>query len=85
MDCLEYYLFVIYGWLKLLSRIVFRRILFGKFVKSIRIFYFNIKREDWNKSDKLTPKKVFFDTLKRYVIWLGVEIKEKKLNYGCCV
>jgi hypothetical protein len=29
--------------------------------------------------------KIFFDTLKRYVIWPGVEIKEKKLNYGCCV
>jgi hypothetical protein len=32
--------------LKLLSRIVFRRILFGKYVKSIRMFYFDIKRED---------------------------------------
>jgi hypothetical protein len=32
--------------LKLLSRIVFRRILFGKFVKSIRMFYFDVKRED---------------------------------------
>jgi hypothetical protein len=30
----------------LLSRIVFRRILFGKFVKSIRMFYFDVKRED---------------------------------------
>jgi hypothetical protein len=29
-----------------LSRIVFRRILFGKFVKSIRMFYFDVKRED---------------------------------------
>jgi len=25
---------------------VFRRILFGKFVKSIRMFYFDVKRED---------------------------------------
>jgi len=29
-----------------MSRIVFRRILFGKFVKSIRMFYFDVKRED---------------------------------------
>jgi hypothetical protein len=32
----------------------------------------------------LALKKIFFDTLKRYVIWLGAEIKEKRLNYGCC-
>jgi hypothetical protein len=29
-----------------MSRIVFRRILFGKFVKSIKMFYFDVKRED---------------------------------------
>jgi hypothetical protein len=28
----------------------------------------------------LAIKKIFFDTLKRYVIWLGVEIKEKKVK-----
>jgi hypothetical protein len=32
-----------------MSRIVFRRILFGKFVKSIRMLYFDVKREDRNK------------------------------------
>jgi hypothetical protein len=29
-----------------MSRIVFRKILFGKFVKLIRMFYFDVKRED---------------------------------------
>jgi hypothetical protein len=29
-----------------MSRIVFRRILFGKFVKSIRMFYFDDKRKN---------------------------------------
>jgi hypothetical protein len=29
-----------------MSRIVFRRILFEKFIKSIKMFYFNVKRED---------------------------------------
>jgi len=53
MDCLEYYSFVIYGWLKLLSKIVFKRILFEKFVKSIRMFYFDVKRKDWNKREKV--------------------------------
>jgi len=49
------------------------------------MFYFDVKREDWNKYDKLAIKKKFFDTFKRYVIWLGAEIKEKMLNCGCCV
>jgi hypothetical protein len=29
-----------------MSRIMFRRILFEKFIKSIRMFYFNVKSED---------------------------------------
>jgi hypothetical protein len=29
-----------------MARIVFRRILFGKLVNSIKIFYFDVKRED---------------------------------------
>jgi len=29
-----------------MSRIVFRRILFEKFIKSIKMLYFNVKRED---------------------------------------
>jgi hypothetical protein len=29
-----------------MSRIVFGKILFEKFVKSIRMFYFDVKRED---------------------------------------
>jgi hypothetical protein len=29
-----------------MSRIVFGKILFGKFVKSIIMFYFDVKRED---------------------------------------
>jgi hypothetical protein len=29
-----------------MARIVFRRILFGKLVKSIKMFYFDVKRED---------------------------------------
>jgi hypothetical protein len=29
-----------------MPRIVFKRILFEKFVKSIRMFYFDVKRED---------------------------------------
>jgi len=32
-----------------IERIVFRRILFGKLVKSIKMFYFDVKREDLNK------------------------------------
>jgi len=69
MDVLKYYSFVIYGWLKLLSRIVFRRILFGKFVKSIRMFYFDVKREDWNKKDNLALKKICLTLLND--MWYG--------------
>jgi len=29
--------------------------------------------------------KYIFDTLIWHVIWLGIEIKEGKMNYGCCV
>jgi hypothetical protein len=32
-----------------IERIVFRRIVFEKLVKSIKMFYFDVKREDQNK------------------------------------
>jgi hypothetical protein len=32
-----------------IARIVFRRIVFEKLVKSIKMFYFDVKREDKNK------------------------------------
>jgi len=69
-----------------MSRIVFRRILLGKFVKLIKECSIltlrgkiEINRINW------LLKKNIFNTLIWYVIWLGVEIKEKKLNCGCCV
>jgi hypothetical protein len=63
---------------------VFRRILFGKLIKSIKISILTLRgkieinRVNWLLKD-------IFDTLIWYVIWIGVEIKRRKLNYGCCV
>jgi hypothetical protein len=29
--------------------------------------------------------RIVFRRIDKNVLWLGVEIKEKKFNYGCCV
>jgi hypothetical protein len=50
----------------------------------MKILYFDVRgkivinRVNWLLKD-------IFNTLIWYVIWLGVEIKEGKLNCGCCV
>jgi len=62
---------------------VFRRILFEKLVKPIKYSIMTLRgkieinRVNWFSKD-------IFDILIWYVIWLGVEIKERKLNCGCC-
>jgi len=52
-----------------MARIMFGRILFRKLVKSIKIFYFDVKREDWKKYNKLALKKIFLILL--YGMWYG--------------
>ena len=63
---------------------MFRRILFGKLVKSIKHPILTLRGTiEINRVNCFL--KDIVDTLIWYVIWPGVEIKEGKLNCGCCM